>query len=392
MKIMLLVPALIVFAIGPSSASISSNQEKMDQAYADYYANATVNCEYKYFIDVPKIDTVFQENQIGKSVSARYKIGNKKLAIIVTPGGSNGRVELSVDNTVFKASLVQSKYGKVNNHIKINLSSLDQEQQKISKALNLSEIDCSLDIGQNDHFKVTETNLHINMHPHQNYDLDGESIPGILEEFKKPGQHLVLFDDQIGNKNNYLSMNYNSYSKGETPYLVDPGFQVPAFEIPKNIPMNVSQAGHNKFILTRAYHEITFSGGNHNFCILNNTRRVLHGFMDNPKSESLTIKYPMSAIVVQSGSWLKGAKVGSYMKYSNMLSNVFGKMKSRRNGKALKKYLSAYFNYFSFSYMNEKIHYFKTITINQTGIPGFEMSKTIQGKGEGHLEVNFVYE
>lgn len=392
MNTKLLIPALIILSIGTSIANTSNNQKRMDQAYAEYYANATINCEYKYFVDVPKIETVFQENQIGKSVSGSFVIDNNRVAIDITSGAINGRVEFSVDNTPFKASLVQSKYGKVNNHILLELDSLNSEQKKIAKAINLSQIDCSLDIGQNDHFKVTETKLHINMHPHQNYDLDGESIPGILEEFKRPGQHLVLFDDQIGNKNNFLSMNYNSYLKGERPYLVDSGFQVPAFEIPKNIPMNVSQAGHNKFILTKANHEITFSGGNHNFCILNNTRRVLHGFMENPKSQSLTIKYPMNAIVVQTGSWLKGAKVGSYMKYSNMLSNVFGKMRKKRGGKALRKYLNAYFNYFSFSYMNEKIYYFKTITINQTGIPGFDISKTIQGKGEGHLEVNFVYE
>ena len=196
-----------------------------------------------------------------------------------------------------------------------------------------------------------------------------------------------------------MSSNYNSYIQGTKPNIAPHGFTPPTFEIPNFSSLGGSQAGHSKYILTKPNHEITFTGGNHNYCIMNGTRRVIHGFMENENSESITIKYPTNAIVIQmDGRWMKAGLIknvnvpSKYAKNSNMLSNVFEKMKKKKNGKALRKYLHAYFNYFSFSYANEKIYYFKTLTINQTGISGFEMSKTIQGKGEGHLEINFVYE
>lgn len=372
-----------------SSVSFASdNQALMNKAYDSAYSNAAINCEYFYYRAVPKIETLSQKFSKVDGASAQFRVNNKLIDVAVKSGGSNGVVSFIVDGEAFEG-VVRSR-GNANeiNHIKLNLDSLTPTQMSLSSLTQLNDMDCSVDIGMENHFKLDQEQVHISMHPHINYDVDGESIPGTLRELGKPVQQLMLFDDTPNNRFKALSTNFNNFIISGVTGLRTPPFSPPGFDIPKEIPLRLSQAGHNRFSLTRAHHEITYSGGNHNFCILNNTRRVLHGFMENPLGESITFKFPMDAIVVQKKTWLRdGNFPGRALRNTNMLGKVFKNMSSSD----VTKYLDAYYSYFRFDYLAEKKHFFATATFKQVLEGGYERVETVEGLGEGHIDITFEY-
>lgn len=370
-------------------AFANDNQALMNRTYDLAYKNASVNCEYYYWRDVPKIVTVSQKtNRAEGHALGKFAVNGKTIDVLIKNGGSNGIVDFRVDGVQFQGSLKNRGTANEINHIQLNLTGLNPEQTAMSQAVQLNDMDCSVEIGMENHHKLTQERVHINMHPHQNYDFDGESIPGIKRELSKSSQQLMLLDDSTNNKFKALGTNFNSFIQNGVWGLSTPPMTPPAFEIPRDIPLKLSQAGHNRFTLMLPNYEITYSGGNHNFCILNNTRRVMHGFMENPKAQSITFKYPLDAIVVQRSTWLKGGDFSrSDLKYSNMLSKVFPQM----GNKKVTKYLNAYFDYFKWNYFPEKKFFFATVTFRQVLKGGYERVETIQGEGEGHIDVTFEY-
>ena len=385
MKYFLSLMAVMAFT-SPKVVATVSNQTLLNDVYKKAYSQAAINCEYYYFRDVPRVETIAQNFSQVSGAQASFRIKNNILSVGVEAGDSNGVVSFDVNGTSFSGKLLSSGKNKVN-HIELNLSSLNQAQSQIARDLKLSDLDCSVDIGMEPHFKLSEEQVHINMHPHINYDLDGESIPGMLRELAKPSQQIMLFDDSPNSRFGALAMNFNSFMNQGTYLARTSSYAPPRFTIPVTIPMRLSQAGHSRYILTQPHHEITYTGGNHNFCILNNTRRVLHGFMESELSSSIKFKFPMDAIVVQKYTWLEGGKFSRRdLKKSNMLSRIFKSMSS----KSVKKYLDSYYNYFRYNYFAEKQYYYQTITFKQVGA-GYSRTETISGRGQGHLEVVFEY-
>lgn len=379
---------LLLSLVSLSAVAHASDQERMSATYQKAYANAAVNCEYFYYRNVPKIVTLSQSYSKITGAQGVFQINDHKIEVNITSGAINGVVDFKVDGVSFKSSLKSSGGANQINHISFDLSSLSAAQTSLSDAVQLPDLDCSIDIGMENHFTLNQEQVHISMHPHRNYDVDGESVPGTLRELAKPAQHLMLFDDSPNNRFRAQGTNFNIFMNQGVTGLSTPPFSTPAFDIPKDIPLRLSQAGHNRFTLTKPHHTITYTGGNHNFCILNNTRRVLHGFMENPQALSITFKFPLDAIVVQKGSWLRdGSFSRSALKYSNMLSKVFQNMKD----KDVKKYLDAYFNYFRWDYLAEKKYYFATATFTQILADGYERTESVQGLGTGHIDITFEY-
>ena len=366
----------------------NDNQALMNKTYEKAYANAAINCEYFYWRAVPKIITLNQNYSKESGADALYRVNDNIIAVKIVAGGSNGVVSFKVNGESFNGSIKSRGGANAINHIELDLTQLTPTQSLLASQVQLSDMDCSVDIGMENHFKLTEEQVHINMHPHRNYDVDGESIPGTLRELAKPSQQLMLFDDAPNNRFKALGTNFNNFVNNGINGLRTPPFSTPDFDIPKTIPMRLSQAGHNRFTLTKPHHEITYSGGNHNFCILNNTRRVLHGFMENPDAASITFKFPLDAIVVQKKSWLRdGSFPRQALKNSNMLSKVFPVMSAAD----VKKYLDGYYSYFRYDYLGEKKHYFATATFRQVLKGTYERVETVEGLGSGHLDITFEY-
>ena len=183
--------------------------------------------------------------------------------------------------------------------------------------------------------------------------------------------------------------NFNTLLQTGNPVMsYDASFGAPDLEFPLGVDIRLSQAGHNKFLVPNPDQTIVYTGGNHNFCILNNTRRVLHGFMENPQRRSIKFEYVLDSVVVQRGSWLRGTRVSrGVFNRSNLLSNVLRNMSERDRH----KYLRAYFDYFKNSYLSEKQYYYSKAHISLSGITGHEFSEVVDGRGQQEISIELVF-
>ena len=397
------IPALGLLLSINTFANLEDNQKMMDEAFDRVAKHASLNCEYKYWLNTAPVETL-EQNFDSPILSAKYKINEDIVDIRVTPP-EKLEESSAVTNYIFNnnsESRVDYKINGVSFDIKLdrknmmefkNPEELSQEQKSLYDRLNLGDLTCSLEFGEEDNIRIEEKVIHINMHPHRNYDVDGESLPGMQREINTDRKTYVVLDDFYNNKN------FGRFTSFST-FLTNGGVQVNKekrlnfagpidLELPSDIPMIVAQAGHNRYLLTQENHEIIFTGGNHNFCILNNTRRLMHAFMENPNSKTITFKYIKDATVVQRKTWLNDGNIPrSVFRKSNMLSGVFAAMSDKEKS----KYLNGYVDYFANSYLNEKKYYFSKAVLKSRGVNGQDITKTINGMGSGEIEINFIYE
>lgn len=374
---------LLMLSVSSVFASSDEDQRRMNAAYEKAYSRASINCEYKYWIKVLPVETVSQQFQPHQGVYATYKIGDDLIRIGVSAGGERGLVDFKINGIKIETKL--SGY----NYFHFQTKDLNVQAQALAEKINLTNLTCSLEIGHEDNFLIEAPVIHVNMHPHPNYDWNGENLAGMARELVASADHLMLFDDHVGNIKKARSFNFNKLMvDGRTNMKQDKeNFLVPELGIPQ-IPLRLSQAGHNRYTIKNPDQTIIFSGGNHNYCILNNTRRALHAFMENPAKKSITFEYPTDAIVVQKGSWLNGGGIPrGIFKRTNLLSRVFDRMSDSQKS----KYIGSYHNYFKTSYLSEKQYYFGRAIIKTEGIAGFEYTDLVQGKGEGDIQITLRY-
>lgn len=369
-----------------ANSVLDYNAVTFEKAYNKAKNNALIHCEYKYFIDVPEVQVVDQTFVPGQYASAQFKIKDSLLTLTAREGGTKGVVDFDLDGTKFQTSMMGL------DGIQINLSNLSANQQKLANEFSLNSLNCSLELGRESQHVIHDPEVHINVHPHPKYDYDGESFPGTQRELDVAGREtLVLLDDSVGNLKQARSGNFNNLMNGQAPNMQynSYNYDVPSFTFPNQAEFKLSQAGHNKYIIKNPQQKIVFTGGNHNFCILNNTRRLLHAFFENPDRQSIRFDYITDSIVVQrGGTFIKNGNIPrGVFKQSNQLKNMFKIMtlKQRQN------YIQGFFKYFSYSYLNEKQYYFRQANISITGVEGAEYSETVEGKGSGVINIELVF-
>lgn len=363
---------------------MEDNQALFRAAHQKVAKSAAVHCEYKYWLDTKEVEVIDQQFVPGQFASGQFRIGDGLVSIVATEGGNKGRVSFQVNGIQVPAFLGALDF------INLDLSPTDPSLGQIIQEYKLDQLSCFLELGRENQYRISEPEIHINMHPHPGYDIDGESLAGMQRELRQTGrQNLVLIDDHIRNLTAARNANFNTLLQTGNPVMsYDASYGAPNLEFPENVDIRLSQAGHNKYLVPNPDQVVVYTGGNHNFCILNNTRRVLHGFMENPDRRSIRFEYVMDSVVVQRGSWLRGARINRRVfNRSNLLSNVLGNMNERDR----QKYLSSYFNYFKNSYLSEKQYYYSKANISLSGIEGYEFSETIEGKGEQEISIELVF-
>ena len=363
---------------------VEINQELFRATHQKAAKLAVIHCEYKYWLDTPEVEVIGQQFVPGLFAGSQFRIGEGLVSIVASEGGTKGRLEFQVNGVEIPAYL-----GGLDN-INIDLSHIDPTQAEIARDYKLDQLSCFLELGREKQYLISQPEIHINMHPHPGYDVDGESLAGMQRELNIPGrQNLVLIDDDISNLTAARNANFNTLLQTENPVMsYDASFGAPDLEFPLGVDIRLSQAGHNKFLVPNPDQTIVYTGGNHNFCILNNTRRVLHGFMENPLRRSIRFEYVLDSVVVQRGSWLRRARVSRRVfNRSNLLSNVLRNMSDRDR----EKYLRAYFDYFKNSYLSEKQYYYSKAHISLSGIEGHEYSEIVDGLGEQEISIELVF-
>lgn len=247
-----------------------------------------------------------------------------------------------------------------------------------------SQIVCSVNFAYAYPFTLNDGDYHINVHPHKIYDWQSLLKTQIENYFRDDKyQSLILLEtgNYRGNLVNITDfLNNIDYRLPQVDYASD------LDQIPE-IPLIVSPAGHNRYDF-QATNElnITFTGGNHNYCIWNNTREVLESFMRSKSNAKVTIYYDSNSIIAQAKG-IEGFRFNfprRDINHSNLLKNLLANSNTALN------YHSSYHRYFKDSFFREFMGMFKTTKLNYRA-EGFNQTNVIQGQGNRELEISLIY-
>lgn len=253
-----------------------------------------------------------------------------------------------------------------------------------SREFETSQIVCSVNFAYAYPFTLNDGDYHINVHPHKIYDWQSLLKTKIENYFSNNlFQSLILLE--TGNYRGNL-VNISDFLNNIDYRLPQVDYVSELDQIPE-MPLIVSPAGHNRYVF-RATNElnITFTGGNHNYCIWNNTREVLEAFMRSKSNAKITIFYDTHSIIAQA----KGIEGFSFnfprreINRSNLLKNLLA------DSKTALKYHSSYHRYFKNTFFKEFMGMFKTINLTYQA-QGYNQTNVIQGQGQRELEIGLIY-
>ena len=265
-----------------------------------------------------------------------------------------------------------------------NISPIDDSS--FSNEFETSKIYCSVNFAYAAPQIIDDGDYHINIHPHRNYDWQ-KLLKVPVEDYLNNVNYKSFILLEAGNLRGNL-VNINDFFNGVNYELPQNNFGGTDLEhVPFEVPFVVSPAGHNRYILkAKSQINVTFTGGNHNYCIWNNTRFVIESLMRSKSKAKLNILYDTKAIVAQS----KGMeRVGINLpkkdiNQSNLLINLLKKESTRGT------YHLNYHGYFKTFFLKQFMGMFKTFKLTYQA-QGFEREDVIQGTGTRDLEVNFIY-
>ena len=243
-------------------------------------------------------------------------------------------------------------------------------------------IEASTRIAMEGYYFIRSEKLHINMHPHPEYGNRDSYKKAINDEYKKSSQgHLLLLDD-YRKKAQWLDFK-DFITKGAYSFPRNEGLSKPLISIPEGVDVLVSPAGHNRFVLTHPFHEVTYTGGNFNYCILNNLRRLINSLLNSTIAKELTVNFPIDALVVQRTTWLNSMKIPYLIhRRDNRLSEIVRSLSS--------EYLKNLGYYLKGSHLEQRKSLFRSVRFIEEGI--IQSSELIEGEGSGDYIISLRYQ
>lgn len=248
-----------------------------------------------------------------------------------------------------------------------------------------NKIMCSVNFAYAQPYVLDDGYYHISVHPHKIYDWQN-LLKAPIENYLSDDRYTSIVLLEAGNVRGNL-VNIFDFFAGKEPGLVMPVYPSSLDTIPENVALVVSPAGNSRYeIVADREINVTYTGGNHNYCIWNSARHILENLLNSNSSASVTFRYDTSAIVAQvrgvEGLGLNFPKKS--VAKSNLLKNLLADTTVQQT------YHKNYLHYFSTWLAAEYVGMFRTYTVDYEG-PGYKEVRTFQGKGTRDLKVTFRY-
>jgi len=247
-----------------------------------------------------------------------------------------------------------------------------------------SKIYCEVNFAYAYPFTLTDGNYHFSVHPHKTYDWQSR-LKTPIETYLNNPEYKSIILLETGNYRGNL-VNIHSFLDGIDYKLPRTSVDSELENVPVDVPLIVSPAGNNRFDF-KAEKElnVTFSGGNHNYCIWNATRHVIEGLMFSKSEAKVHFNYDTSAIVAQ----IRGVE-GLRLNFPRRDVNKSNLLKDLLKNGDQKTYHQAYLNYFSNYLANRFSGMYKTYTIHYKA-EGYNTTVIKNGTGSRHLEITLNY-
>lgn len=251
-----------------------------------------------------------------------------------------------------------------------------------NQKFEISKIYCSINFAKEEPLELEEK-THLNVHPHSRYDYLDLTTDKAANLFRNSKWSSLILLEEGNYKGNLVDL--SAYLAGEKPSLPQNFYESNARPAPET-KLVVSPAGHNRFVIKSEQDlEILFTGGNHNYCIWNNTRNLLYAYLRSPFENEISVIYDTQAIVAQRRGIIGGLSFPwRDHRRSNLLADLF------KNSSSAKKYHQNYFNYFLNDYLNPFKGLFSELIFEYQSA-GFSQTSRVLGQGKRKLKIKFIY-
>ncbi len=352
---------------------------RMAETYKETDRNYDLDCIYSYNKEWKLVTTRTMTVKNSDSLTRSFYVdnGTKKVILDFTVKIKDGKViyEALLDNR----HLVSGKVTRRDFYLPLLADRNFQNEFETNKIM------CSVNFAYALPLPLDDGDYHISVHPHNIYDYQNRlkaPVEKYLNDYTYTSFILLEAGNVRGNGVNILD-----FFAGKEPNLIMPDYPSTLVNVPLSVPLIVSPAGNSRYeILADREINVTYTGGNHNYCIWNSARHILENLLNSQSSAVVNFRYDMSAIVAQVRG-VEGMSLG-FPRRNVARSNLLRDLLSDRALQA--GYHKGYVYYFADYLANEYQGMFRTYTVDYEA-DGFKKSVTFQGKGTRDLKVTFRY-
>ncbi len=351
----------------------------MNETYRETDKNYDLDCYYSYNKEWKLITTRTMTVKGTDSLNRSFYVdnGSKKVILDFTVKIKDGKVvyEALFDNRI----LASGKLARRDFYLPL------LSDRNFQNEFETNKIMCSVNFAYALPMPLDDGDYHISVHPHNIYDYQNrlkDPVEKYLNDYTYTSMILLEAGNVRGN-----SVNILNFFAGKEPNLVMPVYPSTLVNVPLSVPLIVSPAGNSRYeILADREINVTYTGGNHNYCIWNSARHILENLLNSQSSAVVNFRYDMSAIVAQVRG-VEGMNLG-FPRRNVARSNLLRDLLSDKTLQA--GYHKSYLYYFADYLADEYIGMFRTYTIDYEA-DGFKKTVTFQGKGTRDLKVTFRY-
>lgn len=248
-----------------------------------------------------------------------------------------------------------------------------------------TKISCSINFAYALPFVLNSSDYHFSVHPQKTYDWQNRLTSGIESYLSDENYQSVIFLENGNGRGNLV--NINNFFNNVLPTLPTYPFTSHLVNVPENTSYIVSPAGNNRFVIPDVKEiNITFTGGNHNYCVWNVARHVLEDLMQSKSNPRINFIYPTELLVAQIRG-VEGLRI-DFLKKDINKSNLLKDLLS--TSEAQKSYHESYIDYFIRYLAEEYKAMYRSYTVLYSA-PGYHKEIVLQGNGQRDLVVQFRY-
>lgn len=370
---------ILLFTLLPSALFAQNFNERAKKTYLETNKNFDIDCFYsrnKTF----KLITPKGQTSVGPdSISREFVVETPEAQIpmLFTLERKGKKFEYSV--LFNEKHTTRAKFSRREFYIPPVLD------RAFDQKFETSRIYCMVNFAYALPYKISDGNYHFNVHPHKKYDWQSR-LKEKTERYLNDLNYSSIIFLETGNYRGNL-VNIHNFLDGKETTLPETPVDSDLEDVPDTVDLVVSPAGNNRFDF-QAHKEIniTFTGGNHNYCIWNVTRHVLESLMNSKSEARVNLNYDTGAIVAQT----KGVE-GMGMNFPRSAVSRSNLLKDLLSNKAEQaQYHPRFLNYFRNYLAQEYSGMYRTYKIRYQA-EGYATELILKGNGHRDLEVNFSY-
>ncbi len=355
----------------------ASTEQKVKAALERQKTSARITCQH------PGVKALGSKLVKGQYFQTDFKVEKFKFSIKIELAGRSVDMRLLSKQGNFNQP---GDYSYQKKDIKFEFNNLNQSQNYYVKKYNLNNMTCTILPYVDKPIQLNSENVHINMHPHKKYDNEGRLNVGVERYLNdKTYQNIVLIDNDDfryaiqSNLANFIRSGRFDGNSGRK-------FSLPTVKVPRNVPIYSHSAGIGLFGVNTDDLNITYTGGNINYCLWNSTIAMVRGFLRGSKGGTLNLTYDIANMVAQKKNRYFGPTFRDNGKYQSIyVKPLFNKNTSLRDD-----FHRAYIKNISSYELQYKTQFYRTLTYKYTAA-GTRHSKTYRGRGKGDYIIHMQY-